>query len=399
MALQQQYTTIPPPHRLLIPLNVSEKKLFGPGPSNMPGLVKHGLAQPLLGHLHPEFLEIMDDVRAGLKYLFQTNNALTFAVSGTGHAGMECAIMNLLEPGETLLVLQNGIWGHRAAEVGRRLGLNVQKIVVPEGEVIQLNDFVKAVKEHKPAVAFLCHGESSTGVVHPIEGFGDVCLENNCLLLVDTVASVGGAPFHADELKVDCVYAATQKVLNVPPGLAPISFSDRAMAKIRYRKTPVQSWYFDALELGNYWGCFDEPRRYHHTAPIPLVYALREGLSAVVQEGLENVVGRHQHNAHYFYNSLAEIGLGLFVENANHRLPCLTTVKVPEGVDWKAVQAKLMARGIEIAGGLGPTAGKIWRIGTFGINSNTDEIDVLTNTLKSVLYEQQDQEGHRKAAI
>jgi len=392
-------STIPPPHRLLIPLNIGEKKLFGPGPSNMPPIVQRGLQQPLLGHLHPEFLEIMDDTRTGIQYLFQTKNILTFAVSGTGHAGMECAIMNLLEQGETFMVLQNGIWGQRAAEVGRRLGLNVKRVVVPDGKIVDIGVFEKEIKEHKPAVVFLCHGESSTGVVHPLEGFGDLCHEYGSLFLVDTVASIGGAPFYADKLKADCVYSATQKVLNAPPGLAPISFSDRALAKIRYRKTPVISWYFDALELGNYWGCFDEPRRYHHTAPIPLVYALRESLSAVVHEGLENVVMRHKNNAKYFYEALNSIGLEPFIENEAHRLPCLTTVKVPEGVDWKAVQGKLMARGYEIAGGLGPTAGLIWRIGTFGMNSTKEEIDGLIHVLKSVLYDDEDQTTRTKAAL
>jgi len=247
-------------------------------------------------------------------------------------------------------------------------------------------------------VMFLCHGESSTGVMHPLEGFGELCHQNGSLFLVDTVASIGGAPFYADKLDVDCVYAASQKVLNVPPGLAPISFSDRALAKIRYRKTPVASWYFDALELGNYWGCFaGELRRYHHTGPISLVYALREGLSSVAKEGIDNIVQRHQQNAQYFYASLAELGLETFVENEKLRLPCLTTVKVPEGVDWKAVQGKLMARGYEIAGGLGSTAGKIWRIGTFGVNSNPEEIDDLMQALKAVLYDQEEQKV--KAAL
>jgi len=364
----------------------------------MPPIVQHGLAQPLLGHLHPDFLEIMDDVRLGIQYIFQTRNALTFAVSGTGHAGMECAILNLLEQGETLLVLQNGIWGHRAAELGRRLGLKVERVVVPDGTTISLDQAKQALQKYKPAVTFVCHGESSTGVMHPLEGYGELCHEHGSLFLVDTVASIGGAPFHSDELNVDCVYAATQKVLNVPPGLAPISFSDRALAKIRYRKTPVASWYFDALELGNYWGCFSgEPRRYHHTAPISLVYALREGLSAVAKEGIENIVGRHQQNAQYFYACLAEIGLEPFIMNEELRLPCLTTVKVPEGIDWKVIQGKLLARGYEIAGGLGATAGKIWRIGTFGVNSNDSEIDGLMHALKTVLYDGEEQK--MKAAL
>uniref|UniRef100_A0A915CMS0 Aminotransferase class V domain-containing protein n=1 Tax=Ditylenchus dipsaci TaxID=166011 RepID=A0A915CMS0_9BILA len=288
---------INPPIRLMRPMHFPDRLLLGPGPSNMTEDIRSALAAPLLGHLHPEFLEIMDDVKAGLQYAFQTENSLTFAISGTGHAGMECAMLNLLEPGETILVLQNGVWGQRAADLGRRMNLDVKLLHVGEGQVIHMEDFVEAVETFKPAVAFLCHGESSTGVVHPLDGFGEVCRKNGALLLVDTVASLGAAPFHADELMVDCVYSATQK----------------ALAKMRFRKSRVPSFYFDALEIGNYWGCFtNEARRYHHTAPISLVYALQ------------------------------------------HRLPCLTTVKVPKGVDWKQVQGELMTKGIEIAGGLGP---------------------------------------------
>lgn len=380
---------INPPMRLMHPIQVPDRLLLGPGPSNMTDEIRSALAAPLLGHLHPEFLEIMDDVKAGLQYAFQTENPLTFAVSGTGHAGMECAMLNLLEPGETILVLQNGVWGQRAADLGRRLNLDVKLLHVGEGQVISMEDFCEAVETFKPAVAFLCHGESSTGVVHPLAGFGEVCRKNGALLLVDTVASLGAAPFHADELQVDCVYSASQKVFNCPPGLAPISFNDRALAKIRFRKSRVPSFYFDALEIGNYWGCFtNEARRYHHTAPISLVYALRESLSFVAKEGIENVVSRHQDNSQLLHEELENMGLELFVANPKHRLPCLTTVKVPKGVDWKEVQGQLMCKGIEIAGGLGPTAGKIWRIGTFGVNSHPATIAQLIESLKCAL-------GHR----
>lgn len=380
------------PLRLMHPIQFPDRLLLGPGPSNMSDPIREALSAPLLGHLHPEFLEIMDDVKAGLQYVFQTENALTFAVSGTGHAGMECAMVNLLEPGETVLVLQNGVWGQRAADLGRRLNLDVKLLHVAEGEVIDMEDFIEAVEKFKPSVAFLCHGESSTGVVHPLEGFGEVCRKNGALLLVDTVASLGAAPFNADALKVDCVYSASQKVFNCPPGLAPISFNDRALAKIRFRKTRVPSFYFDAMEIGNYWGCFtNEPRRYHHTAPISLVYALRESLAMVAREGIENMVNRHLANAIQLQEALESIDLELFVNNANHRLPCLTTVKVPRGMDWKAVQTELMDQGIEIAGGLGPTTGKIWRIGTFGVNSDPAIIGQLISSLRIVL----EKHGHQ----
>ncbi|KAE9553559.1 hypothetical protein FO519_003252 [Halicephalobus sp. NKZ332] len=382
-------STIPPPEVLKKDPNIPEKLLFGPGPSNMGSQIRESMNNPLLGHLHPEFTQIMDDCKAGLQYLFQTKNKLTFAVSGTGHAGMECAVMNLLEPGETFLVVQNGIWGVRAAALGARLNLNVQTIKVPEGQSASLDEIQKSIEIHKPKVLFVCHGESSTGVVHPLKGIGQICHSNGTLFLVDTVASIGGAEFEADALGVDCVYSATQKVLNAPPGLAPISFSDKALEAIKSRKTPVVSFYFDALELGNYWGCFDEPRRYHHTGIISLVYALRASLAQIAAEKIENVLKRHKENSKYLYQKLAEAGFEPFVSDENLRLPCLTTVKVPEGVDWKNVADTLMAHKIEIAGGLGPTVGKIWRVGTFGINSDKQKIEKVISELKAAVAESQ----------
>uniref|UniRef100_A0A1I7SWC1 Alanine--glyoxylate aminotransferase n=1 Tax=Bursaphelenchus xylophilus TaxID=6326 RepID=A0A1I7SWC1_BURXY len=372
-----------PPAQLTQPPNIPLKKLFGPGPSNVRKQVGDAQTQPMLGHLHTEFLKVMDDVREGVKYVFQTRNALTFVVSGTGHAGMECAILNCLEAGERLLVVRNGLWGERAANLGKRLNLNVSVLNVADGEVASLNEFRKAVQDFKPHAVFICQGESSTGVLHPLEGFGPVCHENGALLIVDTVASLGATPFDADLLEVDCVYSATQKVLNAPPGLSPISFSDRAVEKLKSRKTQVASFYLDALEIGNYWGCFNEPRRYHHTGMVSLVYSLREALAAVAVEGLDQSIERHQKNVKILYRLLNENGFDLFVEKPENRLPCLTTVKVPPGVDWKAVQDNLMSQGWEIAGGLGATAGKIWRIGTFGINSDVSRFEQIPKLLKA----------------
>ncbi|KAI6243006.1 Alanine--glyoxylate aminotransferase [Aphelenchoides fujianensis] len=322
---------VPAPLQLLEPPKIPEKRLFGPGPSNLRDEIKNALVQPMLGHLHPEFLKVMDDVREGLKYVFQTTNKLTFAVSGTGHAGMECALLNVLERGEKILVVRNGIWGERAASLSKRLGFDVEVLSVPDGQAASLDDFKAALESFRPAAAFVCQGESSTGVLHPLEGFGDACHEVGCLFVVDTVASLCGAPFAADQLAVDCVYSASQKVLNAPPGLAPISFSDRAVEKLKSRKTQVPSFYFDALELGNYWGCFDEPRRYHHTGPVSLVYSMREALAAVVREGVDESVERHRQNAQLLYSLLEQNGFQLFVEKPELRLPCLTTVRVPEG--------------------------------------------------------------------
>jgi alanine-glyoxylate transaminase/serine-glyoxylate transaminase/serine-pyruvate transaminase len=311
----RKMSSIPPPEVLKNLPNIPTKQLFGPGPSNMPLSIQQSMDSPLLGHLHSEFCQIMDDCKAGIKYLFQTNNPLTFAVSGTGHAGMECAIMNLLEHGESFLTINNGIWGTRAAGLGKRLGLNVQSIVVPEGSAASLKQIEEAIIQHKPKVLFVCQGESSTGVAHPLKGISEICHKNGALLLVDTVASIGGTEFDADALGIDCVYTATQKVLNAPPGLAPISFSQKAVEKIKNRKTQCVSFYFDALELGNYWGCFGEPRRYHHTGMITMVYSLRAALAAVAKEGIKNEINRHKENMIYFHQKLEDAGFNLFVED------------------------------------------------------------------------------------
>ncbi|CAI4231702.1 unnamed protein product [Auanema sp. JU1783] len=370
-----------PPSCLLTEMQVPPRLLFGPGPSNMPNSVAQTQGLSLLGHLHPEFVKVMSDVRVGLQYVFQTKNAYTFAVSGTGHAGMECALLNLLERGEKLLVVQNGIWGERATSLGKRLGLDVQVVSCPPGEAVSVPQICEAIEKNKPKVVFVCHGESSTGVCHPLAGIKDACEKTGTLFLVDTVASLGGAPFSMDELGVDCVYSATQKVLNAPPGLAPISFSDKAIQMVKNRKEPVSSFYFDCLELGNYWGCDGEMKRYHHTAPISSVYALREALAIVAKQGINSLVKRHQTNSQFLYQKLQEKGLECFVEKENIRLPCLTTVKVPESVDWKLVISNLMAEGIEISGGLGPTFGKIFRIGTFGQNSEQQKIENVVNQM------------------
>ncbi|GMR37068.1 hypothetical protein PMAYCL1PPCAC_07263 [Pristionchus mayeri] len=381
-------SSIPPPECLFKDINIPNRQLFGPGPSTMPQVIGSTQAQPLLGHLHPEFVEIMSQVRLGLQYVFKTRNAYTLAVSGTGHAGMEAAILNLAERGETLLVAKAGIWGQRAADLGRRLGLKVEVVEVGDGQIVPLSAIEEAATRVKPAVIFVCHGESSTGIAQPLEGLSKIAHDNGGLLLVDTVASLGGAPFDMDALGVDCVYSATQKVLNAPPGLAPISFSDRAIQKIKKRKERVASFYFDALELGNYWGCDGEMRRYHHTAPISTVYALREALAIIAKKGIDTLIQQHLDTATGLYSQLGEAGLSMFVERKEDRLPCLHTVKVPEGVDWKGVQTALFQQGIEFAGGLGATTGKIFRIGTFGQNSEPEKAKEVVNKFIQVVKEQ-----------
>ncbi|KAL6735739.1 hypothetical protein Aduo_006152 [Ancylostoma duodenale] len=366
-------------------MEIPARQLFGPGPSNMRDVIADSQSRSLLGHLHPEFIKVMSDAREGLQYIFKTRNAYTFAVSGTGHAGMECAVLNLLEKDDVFLVVEIGIWGKRAADLGARIGAKVHTVTASHGCAVEKEAIEEALAKYKPAVLFVCHGESSTGVCQPLEGLGEACRRHGTLLLVDTVASLGGAEFRMDDWGVDCVYSATQKVLNAPPGLAPISFSERAMQKIRNRKERVPSFYFDVLELGNYWGCDDQAKRYHHTAPISCVYALRAALAVIAKEGIDEGVQRHVENAKFLYEKLKEAGLECFVEKEKWRLPCLTTVKVPNGVDWKGVMDDMMKQGTEIAGGLGPTVGKLWRIGTFGGNSDKQKIEKVVKLLAETI--------------
>ncbi|XP_046848122.1 serine--pyruvate aminotransferase-like [Xenia sp. Carnegie-2017] len=248
---------VKPPQQLLIPLEVEERLLMGPGPSNAHQRVLNACAQPILGHLDPRFCAIMDEVKMGLQYIWQTTNTHTFALSGTGHCGIEASIMNMTERGEKILICVNGIWGERASDMAER-------IVV----------FLKGILENKPKVVFITHGESSGTTCQPLEGFGKLCQKNDCILIVDSVASLGGSPLNIDDLQIDVAYSGSQKCLSAPPGLSPISLSPRAWKKLLSRKTKVPSFYFDFNMIANYWGCDDEPRKYHHTGPINSVYAL-----------------------------------------------------------------------------------------------------------------------------
>lgn len=384
------------PEELLKPLNIPKKLLLGPGPSNVPNRIRHASSLSMLGHLHPEYLAIMEDVRRGLQYLFQTRNELTIAISGSGHAAMEAAIMNVLEAGEKMMVLENGLWGSRAKGYAERIGGKVISLKKSPGDIFTLNEIEQGLSEHTPVVLFVTHGESSTTVVQPLQGIGGICHKYNCLLLVDTVASLGGVPFLMDEWGVDVAYSGSQKVLNCPTGTSPITFSDRARKKIKLRKTKVPSFYFDINLLANYWGIDGEIRSYHHTGLISNVYALREGLSLLVDEGLEESWRRHRANAELLWSSIERLGLTLFIREKSHRLPTVTSVVVPGGIKWKEVVNHLMEKyHIEISGGLGPTAGKIWRIGLMGQNSSEQNIKLLVAALQDALQRL----GHLKASL
>nr|XP_014124315.2 serine--pyruvate aminotransferase [Zonotrichia albicollis] len=375
-----------PPGELLRPLAVPERLLLGPGPSNVPRRIRAAGAAQLLGHMHPEVLQVMDEIKAGIQYAFQTRNRLSLALSGSGHCAMEAALLNLLERGDTVLVAINGIWGQRAAEIARRLGANVCELLKPPGQYFTPQDIEQGLVQHKPLVLFITHGESSTGVLQPLEGLGELCHRHGCLLLVDAVASLGGAPIFMDQQEIDVLYSGSQKVLNVPPGTAPISFSERAREKLLRRKTKPPSYYLDMSCLANYWGCDGEPRRYHHTAPINSFFSLREGLALLAERGLESSWERHRANCSLLCQGLLGMGLELFVEEEKARLPTITTVRVPEGYSWKDITAFLMDKhGVEIAGGLGPTAGKVLRIGLMGCNSTRDNVERVLGALRDAL--------------
>ncbi|XP_073437319.1 alanine--glyoxylate aminotransferase [Dendrobates tinctorius] len=380
------HTIIPPSLALQQPLHVPQRLMLGPGPSNVPPRVQAAGAQQVIGHMHPEMFQIMDDIKLGIQYAFQTRNALTLAVSGSGHCAMETAIFNVVEKGDVVLVASKGIWGERAADIAQRIGADVRLLTKPPGEGFTLKEIEKGLAEHKPSLFFITHGESSSGVVQPLNGIGDLCHRYNCLLLVDSVASLGGAPIYMDQQGIDILYSGSQKVLNAPPGTAPISFSDAASKKIFSRKTKPPSLYIDLTWLSNYWGCDGKPRIYHHTGPVTNFYTLREGLAILAEKGLEHSWEIHRENALKLYKGLEDLGLKLFVKDPALRLPTVTTICVPDGYDWKDITTYIMKNhNIEITGGLGPSSGKVLRIGLMGYNSTKANVDRVLNALRDAL--------------
>ncbi|KAF2882597.1 hypothetical protein ILUMI_23565 [Ignelater luminosus] len=317
---------------------------------------------------------------------FKLKNELTLAISTSGHGGMEAVMCNLLEPGDKVLITVNGIWGERASLMASRYGAQVCRIEAPLGSNFSLQEIEDALIKHQPSLLFVVQGESSTGVYQPIEGIGRICHKYNCLLAVDTVASLGGVPFYADRWEVDVVYSGSQKVLGAPPGLAPISFNKKAQQRIFSRKTPVKVFYWDMTILGDYWACFGNPRVYHHTISSTLLYGLREGLALIAEEGLENVINRHRMCALRLHNGLRDLGLEFLVEKESARLPTVNTIKVPTDVDWKTVTSYAMKYYfLEISGGLGPTVNKVFRIGLMGYNATNDKVDFALKILKEAL--------------
>lgn len=377
------HPTIQDTHRPnLPPLDLPDRLLLGPGPSNSHPRVLEALAHPTIGHLDPAFLALMSEVQQLLRYAWQTDNRLTIPVSGTGSAGMEAALANSLQPGDAIVIGVNGYFGERLVDMAGRYGARVHRLDKPWGDIFSLDELAAAVAAHRPAVLALVHAETSTGACQPLDGLADLCRQYDCLLLVDTVTSLGGLPLFIDAWGIDIAYSGSQKCLSCPPGLAPLTLNERALERLRARRAPVANWYLDVSLVSKYWG---QERTYHHTAPINMNYALREALRLLAEEGLADRWARHQANAERLWDGLADLDLTCHVPLA-YRLPTLTTVRIPQGVDGKAVQRRLLEDfNIEIAGGLGQLAGRVWRIGLMGYNSRPDNVDRLLTALREAL--------------
>ena len=341
-----------------------DRTLMGPGPSDVHPRVLRSMATPVTGYLDDHYVEIMDDVQDLLRYAFRTDNEYTLAVSGTGSAGMETAFANLVEPGETVLVPSNGYFGERMGQVAERAGGNVVTVDAPWGEPLDPADVKRAFETHDPTVFGFVHGETSTGVRQPdVATLADIAHDHDAYVIADTVASLVGTEFRTDEWGVDVVYSGSQKCLSAPPGVAPFTISDRAMAKVRDREEPPRSWYLDLTGVWEYWG---EARNYHHTGPISTNYALREAMRMVAEEGIENTWARHRRVAGAIKAGVEAMGAPLNVED-DFWLPTLNAVQVPAGVDDGTVlEGMLDEHGIEIVAGLGALDGDIFRVGCMG---------------------------------
>jgi len=361
---------------------IEEILLMGPGPSCVPKEVYQALSKPTLGHLDPYFLKIMDELKSLLQQVMKTGNNMTIPISGTGSAGMEACFVNLVEPGDRVLILINGVFGMRMQDVASRLGAQVDAVEFPWGTPVIPEAAEKALKQKDYQILAVVHGETSTGVRNPVAEIGSVLKGSDCLYLVDAVTSLGGIEVNMDEWKVDAMYSGAQKCLSCPPGLAPLSCSEKALEKLGRRLKKVPNWYLDLSMIANYWG---KNRVYHHTAPVNMLYALYQALILIFEEGLDKVILRHRQNHVKLVEGLQGMGLEMLVE-APFRLPMLNTVKCPAGIDELAVRRRLRGEhGIEIGGGLGPLAGKIWRIGLMGHTARPENVDRFLAALKGTL--------------
>jgi alanine-glyoxylate transaminase/serine-glyoxylate transaminase/serine-pyruvate transaminase len=366
-------------------IDPGERVLMGPGPSNVPPRVLQAMSAPCIGHLDPYFLSVMDETQGLLRFLFQTENTLTIPVSGTGSAGMETCFVNLVEQGDEVVVCINGVFGTRMADIVSRLGGELIRVEAEWGRAIDPDMVRKAVEGRRPKLLSVVHAETSTGVCQPLEDLASIARESGALFLVDMVTSLGGMKVALDKVGIDAAYSGTQKCISCPPGLSPISLSSAALKVLEDRKSPVKSWYLDMGMVRSYWG---SERKYHHTAPVNMIYALREALRIIAEEGLEPRFARHQLNHRALVAGIEAMGLSMLVPEAE-RLPMLNAIRVPEGADDVKVRKTLLNDfGIEIGGGLGHLAGKIWRVGLMGHSSSRRNVFLFLSALETVLRSQ-----------
>jgi len=356
--------------------------LMGPGPSDVPARILQAMSAPCIGHLDPYFLALMDETQRLLRFLFQTENELTIPVSGTGSAGMEACFVNLVEPGDEVVVCVNGVFGTRMSDIVNRLGAKLTRLDFEWGRAVDPEAVRSAIKGKAPKLVAVVHAETSTGVCTPLEDLSKIAHDADALFLVDAVTSLAGLEVAVDKRGIDAVYSGTQKCLSCPPGLSPISLGPAALKALECRKTPVVSWYLDMSLVRNYWG---SDRKYHHTAPINMIYALREALRIVAEEGLEARFARHRLNHLALVAGIEAMGLSMLVPEAE-RLPMLNTVRIPEGANDAKVRGSLLRQfGIEIGGGLGDLAGKVWRVGLMGQACSARNVCLFLAALETVL--------------
>jgi alanine-glyoxylate transaminase/serine-glyoxylate transaminase/serine-pyruvate transaminase len=367
----KSYQRFEPPKRILL----------GPGPSPVDDRVLSAMAAPVLGHLDPLFLECMDDVQSMLRYVFETENRVTIPISATGSAGMEAALVNVIEPGDEVVVGINGVFGERMRDIIERASGKPIVVEANWGEALDAGKIEAALNSSRPRALALVHAETSTGVLQDLSGLADMAHQRGALFIVDAVTSLGGHPVRVDRNGIDVCYSGTQKCIGAPPGLAPITFNERALDRIRSRRSKVHSWYLDITMVEKYWG---DDRTYHHTAPISMNYALREALRLIHEEGLEARWARHELNHRALVTGIEAMGLKMAVAAAN-RLHSLNAVSVPEGVDDARVRGRLLEENIEIGGGLGPLKRKIWRIGLMGSGSTRDNVVLVLDALHRAL--------------
>ena len=362
---------------------IEDVLLMGPGPSCVPESVYAALSRKTLGHMDPLFIEIMDEVKKLLLVVMQTQNRMTIPISGTGSAGMETCFVNLVEKDDPVLILINGVFGKRMQDVASRLGARVDALEFEWGKPVLLDRVEEKLKSGHYRILAVVHAETSTGVKNPVEEIGRMLQGKDTFYLVDAVTSLGGIRVATDEWGVDALYSGSQKCLSCPPGLSPVSFSNRALEAVLGRKTKVPNWYLDLSLLTQYWG--GKSRVYHHTAPINMIYALYQSLLLIVEEGFENVCRRHQDCHRRLVQGLEALGLAMLV-SPDHRLPMLNSLFIPEGADDAGVRRRLRNEyKIEIGAGLGPLAGKIWRIGLMGHTARPENVDRVLGALKEIL--------------